>query len=356
MALREWCNRFGAADLYNKKRANPSPDPNNNREPKAKRPRPQNKQDTKKIWGAKSVSPEVKDGPKVTVIPRTEPSMKVPPAAPIQPKPVIAPMASTSSAATQPQQKVQIVRSGDGKIQVRGLLPDQQLMQMPDGKIQILANPNAPPKTYAQVVAQQLAPDAPQQQEQIVAQQLAPGAPIPPGHTAFVSGGKTYTIPKSVTAGATGIQIQKIAAPATPTIKVTAQLLQTAEGPRIVLQGIQGLNLPKEDLAIIQLQVKNELLKANADAKQQNKMPPTKIVIDLPQSIQAKLQATEKSEGSVQEQPPPQTIPSTRPSLTKPPMKIQPIEPPANNKDEDVKPFICTSCKKTFNNKACQTM
>ena len=424
------------------------------------------------------------------------------PTAPLQQTPVLAPMASPSSAATQPQQKVQIVRSSDGKIQVRGLLPGQQLVQMPDGKLQIFTNPNASPVasapgsltkpvvtpgTLASPIKMASPPGAtmlpttpkppmiptagavissPQQQKQVVAQQLAPGAPIPPGHTAFVSGGKTYTIPKSVTAGATGIQIQKLTAPATPApptvtpiapptpvapsplatnaatvaapgtpggkqvmevkplgqnsvtfkgtqmivsgpdmaqaqaiakqlstgqarlasyngkqvlistttaqpaagtptvspamvtpsatptmvpalptqplpqsvvkntpvtpeppkppVQVTAQLLQTAQGPRIVLQGIQGSNLPKEDLATIQQQVKNQLLKAQAEAKQQNKVPPTKIVIALPQSIQAKLQATEKSDGSVKDQPLPQpinsppTIPPTPPSIQLP--------------------------------------
>merc|ERR1719347_1856549 len=38
------------------------------------------------------------------------------------------------------QQKVQIVKSADGKIQVRGLLPGQQLVQMPDGKLQIFSS------------------------------------------------------------------------------------------------------------------------------------------------------------------------------------------------------------------------
>ena len=37
----------------------------------------------------------------------------------------------------QTQQKVQLVRSSDGKIQVRGLLPGQQLVHMPDGSLQI---------------------------------------------------------------------------------------------------------------------------------------------------------------------------------------------------------------------------
>ena len=43
---------------------------------------------------------------------------------------------------TPVQQKVQIVKSADGKIQVRGLLPGQQLVQMPDGgRLQIFSQP-----------------------------------------------------------------------------------------------------------------------------------------------------------------------------------------------------------------------
>lgn len=38
----------------------------------------------------------------------------------------------------QVQQKVQILRGPDGKLQVRGLLPGQQLIQMPDGKLHVL--------------------------------------------------------------------------------------------------------------------------------------------------------------------------------------------------------------------------
>ena len=86
--------------------------------------------------------------------------------------------------------------------------------------------------------------------------------------------------------------------PPKPPVQVTAQLLRTAQGARIVLEGIHGSNLPKEDLATIQQQVKNQLLKAQAEAKRQNKVPPNKIVIDLPPAIQAKLHATEKSNGS----------------------------------------------------------
>ena len=364
------------------------------------------------------------------------------------------------------QQKVQIVRSSDGKIQVRGLLPGQQLVQMPDGKLQIFSNQPAQQQQQQQqttILQQQpvvntpsrviLQPNAtttpvqqPQQQQQqqqillsttptnnsptiqltsapnpspgvapgvaptktVVAQQLAPGTPVPPGMTAYVSNGKTYAIPKSATTTTTlankpatpivpaaappqpvaapvaapvggGKQMvevkslgqntvtirngqmivsgpdmdqaqaiakqlasgqarlatlgnkqvlvsTKVAAggatnptnntPANPVsaqtqpipvqapvttpkkevdekkVQVTAQLLQTAQGPRIVLQGIQGSNLPKEDLVVIQQQVKHQLLKAQGEAKQQGKVPPTKIDIDLPPQIQAKLVPT----------------------------------------------------------------
>ena len=63
---------------------------------------------------------------------------------------------------------------------------------------------------------------------------------------------------------------------------VTAQLIQTPQGPRIVLQGIQGANLSKDQLQSIQQQVKDQLLKAQAEAKSQEKIPPTKIAIQLP--------------------------------------------------------------------------
>lgn len=56
-------------------------------------------------------------------------------------------------------QKVQIIRGPDGKLAVRGLLPGQQLIQMPDGKLhvvsagqqnavgQLIASANTPDKT-----------------------------------------------------------------------------------------------------------------------------------------------------------------------------------------------------------------
>ena len=52
-------------------------------------------------------------------------------------------------------QKVQIVRSDGGKTQVRGLLPGQKLVQMPDGKLQLFSPPNVPQQQQQQQQSQQ---------------------------------------------------------------------------------------------------------------------------------------------------------------------------------------------------------
>ena len=57
---------------------------------------------------------------------------------PTPPPPVAQPTPTTPGQ----QQKVQIVKTSDGKIQVRGLMPGQQLVQMPDGKLQIFSLPS----------------------------------------------------------------------------------------------------------------------------------------------------------------------------------------------------------------------
>lgn len=52
--------------------------------------------------------------------------------------------------------------------------------------------------------------------------------------------------------------------PAGTVIKcVTAQVIQTQQGPRIVLQGLQGADFTQQQLAAVQQQVKQQLLKGN---------------------------------------------------------------------------------------------
>lgn len=44
---------------------------------------------------------------------------------------------------------------------------------------------------------------------------------------------------------------------------VTAQVIQTQQGPRIVLQGLQGAEFTPQQLAVVQQQVKQQLSKGN---------------------------------------------------------------------------------------------
>ncbi|QQP52173.1 Nucleosomeremodeling factor subunit NURF301like [Caligus rogercresseyi] len=78
--------------------------------------------------------------------------------------------------------------------------------------------------------------------------------------------------------------------------EVTAQLIQTPQGPRIILQGIQGANLSRDQLLSIQQQVKTQLLKAQAEAKLENRVPPTKIAVILPPSIQERINQQKKQQ------------------------------------------------------------
>lgn len=60
---------------------------------------------------------------------------------------------------------------------------------------------------------------------------------------------------------------------------VTAQVIQTQQGPRIVLQGLQGADFTSSQLAAVQQQVKQQLLKAQASTGKQGVLGPTKIYL-----------------------------------------------------------------------------
>ncbi|XP_031848361.1 nucleosome-remodeling factor subunit NURF301 E(bx) isoform X4 [Nomia melanderi] len=71
---------------------------------------------------------------------------------------------------------------------------------------------------------------------------------------------------------------------------VTAQVIQTTQGPRIVLQGLQGADFTPQQLAMVQQQVKQQLLKAQATTGKQGVLGPTKIYLAVqpaPNSQQA---------------------------------------------------------------------
>ena len=67
---------------------------------------------------------------------------------------------------------------------------------------------------------------------------------------------------------------------------MTAQLIQTFQGPRIALQGIQEFQLEQEQLVAIRQQVMQQLKKQQAQATQQGKVPPTRMTIHLERNRQ----------------------------------------------------------------------
>ncbi|XP_012254800.2 nucleosome-remodeling factor subunit NURF301 isoform X2 [Athalia rosae] len=305
------------------------------------------------------------------------------------------------------QQRVQILRGPDGKLQVRGLMPGQQLVQMPDGKLHVLntgqaiaatpaqspatttsstttpqtgvktvtnispaktptpttvstkSTPSKTPSSQTQQPATQSQVMTPSGQlintNQIVvnnaalAQQLASGKAqlatiggqqvvirsTPTGnqivHLNSTSGSVVVKNTASSTKVSKGVVLQQnqpatpatqaaepsgtntatnaqtVTSPTTPTTSnptptapapgsveasllagqppgtvikcVTAQVIQTTQGPRIVLQGLQGADFTPQQLAMVQQQVKQQLLKAQATTGKQGVLGPTKIYL-----------------------------------------------------------------------------
>lgn len=67
--------------------------------------------------------------------------------------------------------------------------------------------------------------------------------------------------------------------PGTVIKAVTAQVMQTSTGPRIVLQGLHGNSLSPQQLALVQHQVKQQLLKAQEATGKQGMLGPTKMYL-----------------------------------------------------------------------------
>lgn len=55
--------------------------------------------------------------------------------------------------------------------------------------------------------------------------------------------------------------------PGTVIKAITAQVIQTPQGPRIVLQGLTGADFTPQQLALVQHQVKQQLLKGQSNYK-----------------------------------------------------------------------------------------
>ncbi|XP_049867331.1 nucleosome-remodeling factor subunit NURF301 [Pectinophora gossypiella] len=112
--------------------------------------------------------------------------------------------------------------------------------------------------------------------------------------------------------------------PGTVIKTVTAQVMQTSSGPSIVLQGLHGYTLTPQQLALVQHQVKQQLLKAQESTGKQGMLGPRKMYLAV--------------------QPPPSAPPPLAPVAAAPALHavqaLQPLTVPAHqdaNEEDDIK-------------------
>ncbi|XP_060810725.1 nucleosome-remodeling factor subunit NURF301 [Amyelois transitella] len=75
--------------------------------------------------------------------------------------------------------------------------------------------------------------------------------------------------------------------PGTVIKTVTAQVMQTSSGPSIVLQGLHGYSLTPQQLALVQHQVKQQLLKAQESTGKQGMLGPRKMYLAVQPALGA---------------------------------------------------------------------
>ncbi|CAO1383722.1 unnamed protein product [Diamesa hyperborea] len=203
-----------------------------------------------------------------------------------------------------------------GKIQIASFNGQQVLLKtLPNGQSQIVGHIKSSQQvtpTGTTVIKQQMQPQqvqvqaVPQQQQQIqvqqqqqhqVQQQQQQQQQIQPQQII-----KTVQMQQQPSIVSTGDQVSEQQLlqghpPGTVIKCVTAQVVQTNNGPRIVLQGLQGTDFTQQQTQFVQQQVKQQLLKAQESSGLKGvSLGPTKIYL-----------AIQPSQSQQQSQPPPLT-------------------------------------------------
>lgn len=111
-------------------------------------------------------------------------------------QPMLIASAGTGAAASPAgaPNKIQITRGADGKIQIRGLQPGQQLIRLGDGRFSIVSTTTQPPPV------EQKTGDAAATKTIILKSATAPGAGVKPPGQVVVSGGSTSLV-QQITSG-----------------------------------------------------------------------------------------------------------------------------------------------------------
>ncbi|XP_058463796.1 nucleosome-remodeling factor subunit NURF301 [Malaya genurostris] len=240
----------------------------------------------------------------------------------------------------QPQQQVQTVQTqpvplsqgqslaqqlSSGKLQLANLNGQQVLIRpLGNNQAQVVAHIKTQPNGTAQIIplgnavdpppaqpqpqlqpVQQVVQAAPLQQttiQQVVQQQQPVSQANVVHQTLTASGGSQTTFQQLAAAQSQQQQQQQQQQqpldpveqkllqgqpPGTVIKCVTAQVIQTQQGPRIVLQGLQGSEFTPQQSALVQQQVKQQLLKAQESNGKQGVLGPTKIYLAIQPSQQA---------------------------------------------------------------------
>ncbi|XP_055689203.1 nucleosome-remodeling factor subunit NURF301 isoform X2 [Lutzomyia longipalpis] len=203
-----------------------------------------------------------------------------------------------------PQQQQQIViqnsnlaqQFASGKLQLATINGQQVLLRpLANNQAQIVAHvkPHDAATSTAQVVVSNTAGTPQQQQQQqvlpTVQQVVSPpttpqkvAAPISPQTPAATSSGQS----SGIVSPSIEHSLLKGQPPGTVIKCVTAQVIQTPAGPRIVLQGLANNDFTPQQLSLVQQQVKQQLLKAQESSGKQGVLGPTKIYLAVQPATQ----------------------------------------------------------------------
>lgn len=232
-----------------------------------------------------------------------------------QPQPQMQTIQAQPAPLTQGQSLTQQLSSG--KLQLANLNGQQVLIRpLGNNQAQVVAHIKTQPNGTAQIIPLANAVDPPpaQPQPQPVQQQLIQAAaPVqqqtvqqvvqqPATQTTVVQQAlNTSTVSQPTTFQQLAVSTQQQThqpdpveqtllqgqPPGTVIKCVTAQVIQTQQGPRIVLQGLQGSEFTPQQSALVQQQVKQQLLKAQESNGKQGVLGPTKIYLAIQPSQQA---------------------------------------------------------------------
>lgn len=110
--------------------------------------------------------------------------------------------------------------------------------------------------------------------------------------------------------------------PGTVIKTVTAQVMQTSSGPSIVLQGLHGYSLTPQQLALVQHQVKQQLLKAQESTGKQGMLGPRKMYL----AVQPAPSGANSASGPGAAPPLPPLAPVAAPVSAQPLHALQPLQ------------------------------